>query len=289
MSFAPGIRLELRQQQSLVLTPQLQQAIRLLQMSNLELASAIDQEVAENPFLQRSDARGRAAPGRGRDGEPRAATGAAPPAAERRRRRPSPFRAGRLLAVAQAPGRQGVRRRSPAVRGSPDPRQGPARASGRAGPGHAARPARAGGRASASSRASTTTAICARTTRRWRRAAASTPAAVAGGARGDPALRADRRRRARPRRMPGAAAGREGPARPGDGDPGRQPAAAGPRRFRRADAALRRRRRGSPGHDRRDQAAGPEARAELRRRRAADAGPRPLRPRCWSPAAGGSS
>ena len=38
MSFAPGIRLELRQQQSLVLTPQLQQAIKLLQMSNLELA-----------------------------------------------------------------------------------------------------------------------------------------------------------------------------------------------------------------------------------------------------------
>jgi RNA polymerase sigma-54 factor len=55
MSFAPGIRLELKQQQSLVLTPQLQQAIRLLQMSNLELASAIDHEVAENPFLQRSD------------------------------------------------------------------------------------------------------------------------------------------------------------------------------------------------------------------------------------------
>ena len=60
MSFAPGIRLELRQQQSLVLTPQLQQAIRLLQMSNVELAGAIDQEVAENPFLQRSD--GEAAP-----------------------------------------------------------------------------------------------------------------------------------------------------------------------------------------------------------------------------------
>ncbi len=61
MSFAPGIRLELRQQQSLVLTPQLQQAIRLLQMSNLELAGAIDHEVAENPFLQRSDRE--AAPG----------------------------------------------------------------------------------------------------------------------------------------------------------------------------------------------------------------------------------
>ena len=60
MSFAPGIRLELRQQQSLVLTPQLQQAIRLLQMSNLELAGVIDQEVAENPFLQRSDREARA-------------------------------------------------------------------------------------------------------------------------------------------------------------------------------------------------------------------------------------
>ena len=58
MSFAPGIRLELRQQQSLVLTPQLQQAIRLLQMSNLELAGAVDQEVAENPFLLRRDGEG---------------------------------------------------------------------------------------------------------------------------------------------------------------------------------------------------------------------------------------
>ena len=71
MSFAPGIRLELRQQQSLVLTPQLQQAIRLLQMSNLELAGAIDQEVAENPFLQRSD----------REVAPALANGAAAPAA----------------------------------------------------------------------------------------------------------------------------------------------------------------------------------------------------------------
>jgi RNA polymerase sigma-54 factor len=71
MSFAPGIRLELRQQQSLVLTPQLQQAIRLLQMSNLELAGAIDQEVAENPFLQRSD----------REAAPALANGHAAPAA----------------------------------------------------------------------------------------------------------------------------------------------------------------------------------------------------------------
>ena len=55
MSFAPGIRLDLRQHQSLVLTPQLQQAIRLLQLSNLELGGVIDKEVAENPILQRND------------------------------------------------------------------------------------------------------------------------------------------------------------------------------------------------------------------------------------------
>lgn len=76
MSLAPGIRLELRQAQSLVLTPQLQQAIRLLQMSNLELASAVDREVAENPFLQRVDgaaieaARQAAADGADRRAEP---------------------------------------------------------------------------------------------------------------------------------------------------------------------------------------------------------------------------
>ena len=45
------------------MTPQLQQAIRLLQMSNLELAGAVDQEVAENPFLQRSDREGGAGAG----------------------------------------------------------------------------------------------------------------------------------------------------------------------------------------------------------------------------------
>ena len=71
MSFAPSIRLELRQHQSLVLTPQLQQAIRLLQMSNLELAGVVDKEVAENPFLERSDRE--AAP----PGEPPAANGTA--------------------------------------------------------------------------------------------------------------------------------------------------------------------------------------------------------------------
>ena len=38
-------RLELRQGQQLVMTPQLQQAIRLLQLSNVELCSFVEAEV----------------------------------------------------------------------------------------------------------------------------------------------------------------------------------------------------------------------------------------------------
>ena len=49
---ALGLRLDVRQSQSLVLTPQLQQAIRLLQLSNQELIGTLQSEVAENPFLE---------------------------------------------------------------------------------------------------------------------------------------------------------------------------------------------------------------------------------------------
>ncbi|HLI10911.1 MAG TPA: RNA polymerase factor sigma-54 [Alphaproteobacteria bacterium] len=49
-------RLDLRQSQALVMTPQLQQAIKLLQMSNLELADFIEQELERNPLLEREDA-----------------------------------------------------------------------------------------------------------------------------------------------------------------------------------------------------------------------------------------
>ncbi len=49
-------RIELRQGQSLVMTPQLQQAIKLLQLSNIELAEYVDQELEKNPLLQRDDA-----------------------------------------------------------------------------------------------------------------------------------------------------------------------------------------------------------------------------------------
>ena len=49
---ALGPRLDLRQSQSLVMTPQLQQAIKLLALSNLELETYIAEEVEKNPLLE---------------------------------------------------------------------------------------------------------------------------------------------------------------------------------------------------------------------------------------------
>ena len=46
-----ALRLELKPSQSLVMTPQLQQSIKLLQLSNLELSAVIDRELTENPLL----------------------------------------------------------------------------------------------------------------------------------------------------------------------------------------------------------------------------------------------
>ena len=53
-----GQRLEVRQGQGLVITPQLQQAIKLLQLSNLELDEFIEGELERNPLLQRDEPEG---------------------------------------------------------------------------------------------------------------------------------------------------------------------------------------------------------------------------------------
>ena len=45
-------RLDLRQSQSLVMTPQLQQAIKLLQFSNAELTEFVESELEKNPLLE---------------------------------------------------------------------------------------------------------------------------------------------------------------------------------------------------------------------------------------------
>ncbi|MHA1546990.1 MAG: RNA polymerase factor sigma-54, partial [Alphaproteobacteria bacterium] len=60
---ALGPRLELRQGQSLVMTPQLQQAIKMLQLSNLDLSAYVQDELDKNPLLERQDETGDAGPG----------------------------------------------------------------------------------------------------------------------------------------------------------------------------------------------------------------------------------
>jgi len=55
-------KLELRQGQQLVMTPQLQQAIRLLQLSNIELGMFVETELERNPLLERDEAAPQDAP-----------------------------------------------------------------------------------------------------------------------------------------------------------------------------------------------------------------------------------
>ena len=52
---ALNARLDLRQGQSLVITPQLQQAIKLLQLSNIELDEYVETEIEKNPLLMRDE------------------------------------------------------------------------------------------------------------------------------------------------------------------------------------------------------------------------------------------
>src|SRR5512141_2790763 len=47
--------LQLKLSQHLTLTPQLQQSIRLLQLSTIELNQELERYLAENPLLERSD------------------------------------------------------------------------------------------------------------------------------------------------------------------------------------------------------------------------------------------
>ena len=76
-----GFGLEMRLRQQLAITPQLQQALRLLQLSSLEFAQEVEQAMASNPFLEdEADATvPRATPTGSPGGEE-----APPPAAEQR-------------------------------------------------------------------------------------------------------------------------------------------------------------------------------------------------------------
>ncbi|MEE1543305.1 MAG: RNA polymerase sigma-54 factor, partial [Alphaproteobacteria bacterium] len=52
---AAAQRLEQRLGQGLVMTPQLQQAIKLLQYSNIELSAFVEEELEKNPLLERAE------------------------------------------------------------------------------------------------------------------------------------------------------------------------------------------------------------------------------------------
>ena len=54
MNMALTQRLQMRQSQALVMTPQLMQAIKLLQLSNLDLAAYVEGELEKNPLLERA-------------------------------------------------------------------------------------------------------------------------------------------------------------------------------------------------------------------------------------------
>ncbi|CAN7171045.1 RNA polymerase factor sigma-54 [Phyllobacterium sp. LjRoot231] len=55
---ALSAKLDLRQNQALVMTPLLMQSIRLLQLTHIELEQFIEQEIEKNPLLERDDANG---------------------------------------------------------------------------------------------------------------------------------------------------------------------------------------------------------------------------------------
>ena len=63
-------RLQMRQSQALVMTPQLMQAIKLLQLSNLDLATYVEGELEKNPLLERVEGEPGATDGRTEQAEP---------------------------------------------------------------------------------------------------------------------------------------------------------------------------------------------------------------------------
>jgi RNA polymerase sigma-54 factor len=75
-------RLQIRQSQALVMTPQLMQAIKLLQLSNLDLAAYVDAELERNPLLDRGAEGEPAAANASGDASDAAAQGSPSPAAE---------------------------------------------------------------------------------------------------------------------------------------------------------------------------------------------------------------
>lgn len=67
-----SLRQQVKLSQQLLMTPQLQQAIKLLQLSRLELADTLHQEMEQNPLLEEAGGEDETAPQEERDNEPQA-------------------------------------------------------------------------------------------------------------------------------------------------------------------------------------------------------------------------
>ncbi|MEJ1157267.1 RNA polymerase factor sigma-54 [Prosthecomicrobium sp. N25] len=80
MALSP--KLELKQSQSLVMTPQLMQAIKLLQLGNLDLVAYVEGELERNPLLERDDEERRAGDRDSPDREPAEGADRPAPAAD---------------------------------------------------------------------------------------------------------------------------------------------------------------------------------------------------------------
>ncbi len=298
----------------MVLTPQLLQAIKLLQMPNAELAAFIEGELERNPLLERVED----APGRG-------SARAKPGVPNRRRTRvePGDWASDSLEsdpgALAQNLGTEidnafdPDRAATPLERAPQDEGKGLSATSwtGVAGRGggedgapdleayvaapvtlgehltrqamialQAARRPHDRGRLDRRARRGR---LSHRRPRGNRRAARRFACSRRRDPRAPADLGADRRLRAQPRRMSRVAIDRARPLRPGDARADRELAGAGQTRSCGAAPRLRRRRRGSGRHDRRDQAPRSQAGARVRRRGRAARDPRRLRHRRAGP------
>ena len=282
----------------MVLTPQLLQAIKLLQMPNAELAAFIEAELERNPLLERADelpifdppAAGErdGAGGGGGDPEPgdwATETLESDPEALARNlgteidnafeldRPPTPAEPARvdeglgLSATSWTRNRRARLRRGGARPGGLCRRADELfRTPDPPGDDRPQGPRRPHDRHGADRRARRIR-LPHRAAGGRRRAARRAARPRRSGADAAARPRADRRLRPQPRRMPGAATHRARPLRSGDAGADRQPAGAGAARLRRAAARLLRRRRRHRRHDRRDPPARPQARPRLRRRR----------------------
>ena len=89
---ALSAKLTMRQGQAMVLTPQLLQAIKLLQMPNVELSAFIESELASNPLLERAEEHEAAAgpePSEGEPGGPGRSRRSSPATGRRKRSKPT--------------------------------------------------------------------------------------------------------------------------------------------------------------------------------------------------------